>query len=83
VLWNISLLPVGNISFSDMSPVVNNDVFADEMIDLAPTTKPLLSQLVDTENIVPADIVPAAGSLGRPAAGSPFIEADQQLFGCR
>ena len=54
-------------NFGNVSPVVNNDVFADDMIDLAPTPIPLPSQLAKTED---STIVPAAGRLGSPAAGS-------------
>jgi hypothetical protein len=54
-------------AFGNLSPVVDVDVFADETVDLAPTTMPLPSQLANTED---GTIVPAAGSLGSPAAGS-------------
>ena len=49
-----------NVSFDNLSPVVNHDVFADDMIDLAPTTMPLPSQLANMED---STIVPTAGSL--------------------
>jgi hypothetical protein len=48
-------------TFGNLSPVVDVDVFADETIDLAPTL------LANTED---STIVPSAGSLGSPAAGS-------------
>jgi hypothetical protein len=54
-------------TFGNFSPVVDVDVFAVEMIDLAPTIMPLQSQLANTEDNT---IVPAAGSLGSPAPGS-------------
>jgi hypothetical protein len=54
-------------TFGNLSPMIDVDVFADETIDLAPTTMPLPSQLSNTED---STIVPAAGSLGSPAAGS-------------
>lgn len=54
-------------NFGNMSPVVNHDIFADDMTDRAPTPIPLPSQLVVMED---STIVPAAGSLGSPAAGS-------------
>ena len=53
-------------NFGNLSPVVNHDIFADDMTDIAPR-QPLPSQLVVTED---STIVPAAGSLGSPAAGS-------------
>ena len=60
-------------NFGNMSPVVNHDVFPDDMTDLAPTPILLPSQLTVTEDSI---IVPAAGSLGRlPAAGLPKLPA--------
>jgi hypothetical protein len=64
--------------FDNLSPVVDRDVFADETIDFAPTAMPLPSQLANTED---STIVPAAGSLGSPAAGSLEVPPQEAFIG--
>ena len=65
-------------NFDNMSPVVNHDIFADDMTDMAPTPILLPSQLVVTED---STIVPAAGSLGSPAAGSLHRHGSVAVYG--